>query len=185
MKYFTQNKLASQGRGFTVIEAFVGITILLIGLVGPLMLVNSNLQAGRFSRDQITAYYLAQEAIEMVREVRDENFLEGGVVWLSGIPAGCYKEASTVHGCRVDGRPSVGTIQACTNCETSAALRVDTNTGRYGHSGGSPSRFYRYVQIDNIDGGSGAVVRVRVGFDTGRYVQEYTTTDYLRDWDPR
>ncbi|MEX0933127.1 MAG: hypothetical protein WDZ74_00090 [Candidatus Paceibacterota bacterium] len=188
MKYFLRKLRIGERRGFTVIEAFVGISILLIGLVGPLMLVNSNLQAGRFSRDQITSYYLAQEAIEMVREVRDENFLNGGVDWLSGISSQCYQAASTIRGCRVDGRPGVvasATIMPCSNCPNSAVLRVDTNTGRYGYAGSTLSRFYRYIQLEDIDGGSGVIVRVRVGFDTGRYIQKYTTTDYLRDWDPR
>lgn len=181
MKRILKKIQARDRKGFTVIEAFVGISILLIGLVGPLMLVNSNLQAGRFSRDQITAYYLAQEAIEMVREVRDENFIAGRS-WLTGLGT-CLSST----GCRVDGRESVSSLTlTCSSDCTSPLLQVDTTTGEYGYGAGltDDSRFYRYVQITTADGGTGAIVRVRVGFDTGRYIQEYTTTDYIRDWNP-
>ncbi|MEX0910041.1 MAG: hypothetical protein WDZ75_01970 [Candidatus Paceibacterota bacterium] len=182
MKHFIQHRLKRNMRGFTVIEAFVGITILLIGLVGPLMLVNSNLQAGRFSRDQITAYYLAQEAIEMVREERDENFIAGRG-WLAGLD-----DCKNSNGCRVDGQVGVSDpFLSCSGDCTSPRLQVNTTNGRYGYGAGEDSRFYRHVQIDdNVDSiGGGATVTVTVGFDTGRYIQEYTTTDYLGDWYPQ
>jgi hypothetical protein len=183
MKGILKNVLTQKRRGFTVIEAFVGISILLIGLVGPLVLVNSNLQAGRFSRDQITAYYLAQEAIEMVREVRDENFLENDPSWLDGL------SLCTGGACRVDGRLGATPFLSC-NSECSSTnplsfpLLVNSSNGQYGYGSGADSRFYRYVQITQPEGPSSAVVSVTVGFDTGRYIQEYTTTDYLRDWYP-
>lgn len=182
MKLPLKKTQAQKRRGFTIIEAFVGITILLIGLVGPLMLVNSNLQAGRFSRDQITAYYLAQEAIEMVREVRDENFLEGDD-WLDGLSS-CLGSNT----CRLDGH--LKSFIPCSDCTTNPTrypLRVDRTNGRYGYSSASAftdSRFYRYVQVREEPGGDGATVRVVIGFDTGRYTQEYTTVDYIRDWSP-
>lgn len=179
MKRVTDYIKRVHARGFTIIEAFVGITILLIGIVGPLVLVNTNFQAGRFSRDQITAYYLAQEAIEVVREIRDENFLEGDS-WLTGLNA-----CTSSNGCRIDGRAQgASAILGCgVGCEQ--PLRLNRSTGEYSYrSGDEETRFYRYVRItdNNL---SQATVTVYVGFDTGRYEQEYTTVDYLRNWSPR
>jgi Tfp pilus assembly protein PilV len=180
MKYFLKILRRRNSRGFTVIEAFVGISILLIGLVGPLMLVNSNLQAGRFSRDQITAYYLAQEAIEMVREKRDENFIASSSDWLAGL-GDC-----TSGRCYVDGRNGASDPFGGCSGNCTFPLQVNTASGQYGYDGGfTNSHFYRYVEINENVAGDGALVTVVVGFDTGRYVQEYTTTDYLRDWNPR
>lgn len=167
-------------RGFTIIEAFVGITILLIGIVGPLVLVNTNFQAGRFSRDQITAYYLAQEAIEAVREIRDENFLAGDA-WLNGLNA-----CTSSNGCRIDGgRLGTSAILPCGAGGCEQQLRLDRRTGEYSYdSDDEETRFYRYVRITDNNTNQ-ATVTVYVGFDTGRYEQEYTTVDYLRNWSPR
>jgi len=184
MKFFSQYTRGKRG-GFTIIEAFVGITILLVGLVGPLVLVNVNLQAGKFSRNQITAYYLAQEALETVREIRDENFLTGSN-WLNNL-GDCMESGK--DGCRVDGRAAASQrISSCSgsDCTKNNALKMNPSTGEYGYrSSDENSLFYRYVQIEETDGGEGAIVHVHVGFNTGRYVQEYTTTDYLRNWSPR
>src|SRR5690606_6840789 len=123
----------------------------------------------------------------MVREERDENFL-GGVNWLSGSNLNYCIGKTGTNGCKVDGRDGGSNFDPCTSCNNlqgNNVLRVDESTGEYGYSGGSPSRFYRYVQIQETDSNQGAIVTVRVGFDTGRYIQEYVTRDYLRNWSPR
>jgi len=199
---YPQQKAKIKRRGFTLIEALVAISILLVGILGPFMLTNMNLQAGLFSRDQITAYYLAQEAIEMVREVRDENFIQeqrtgSNMWWLSGLSA-CIT-GNTLGGCRVDGRrgvsPPANRFQSClhNNCEANSRLSVNTTLnspafGEYGHvTGGGfvTSRFSRHVRIAYSPGDTRAIVHVHVSFDTGLGgIQRYHTIDYLRDWSP-
>jgi len=78
----------SRPRGFSLIETIVAIAILTFAMVAPLSLAQRGLNASIYARDQITAFYLAQEAIEYVRNVRDTNNLEGfsgGAAWLSGL----------------------------------------------------------------------------------------------------
>lgn len=62
--------------GFTIVETLVAISILTIALTGPLSIVAQSLRASFYSRDQVTAYYLAQEAIEYIRNTRDNNSLK-------------------------------------------------------------------------------------------------------------
>ncbi len=79
------------GRGFTIIETLVAISILVIALTGPLAIIAQALRSSYFARDQITAYYLAQEAVEYIRNARDKNGLEAAIVgkaadeWLDGV----------------------------------------------------------------------------------------------------
>src|SRR3989338_617192 len=78
----------STQRGFSLVETIVAIAILTFAMVAPLSLAQRGLNASIYARDQITAFYLAQEAIEYVRNVRDTNNLEGfsgGAAWLSGL----------------------------------------------------------------------------------------------------
>lgn len=189
MKNFLKKKnLKNQKKGFTIIETFVGITVLLLGIVGPLVLVNRNLQAARFSRNQITAYYLAQEAIETVRQVRDSNLIRiynggTGVQWLTGIE-GC------TNGCVIEGGAS-GSITRCSDVVSggnycSSRKRLNVSGGRYSHSGaGVSSDFSRYVVIETVGDTNRRNLRVIVEFDTGRYVQQYETTSQLTNWEPK
>lgn len=61
--------------GFTILETLVAISILVLALTAPLVIVSQALKSSYFSRDQITAYYLAQEAIEYIRNKRDNQGL--------------------------------------------------------------------------------------------------------------
>lgn len=61
--------------GFTLVETLVAISILSIAVVAPMSLVSQGLISAFYARDQVIAYFLAQEAIESVRNVRDGNIL--------------------------------------------------------------------------------------------------------------
>lgn len=61
--------------GFTILETLVAISILVLALTAPLVIVSQALKSSYFSRDQITAYYLAQEAVEYLRNKRDNQGL--------------------------------------------------------------------------------------------------------------
>ncbi|MEI6490236.1 MAG: prepilin-type N-terminal cleavage/methylation domain-containing protein [bacterium] len=64
-----------KNRGFTILETLVAITIILIAITGPLDIIAHSLKASYYSRDEVTAFYLAQEAIEYARNERDNNEL--------------------------------------------------------------------------------------------------------------
>lgn len=65
----------SSSRGFTLIETMVAIALLMVALIPPMSLAAQSLTTAYFARDQITAFYLAQEGVEIVRSVRDANII--------------------------------------------------------------------------------------------------------------
>jgi prepilin-type N-terminal cleavage/methylation domain-containing protein len=73
-------------KGFTLIETLVAITLLALAIVAPMTLTTQSLSSAYYARDQMTAFHLAQEAIESVRAARDENILQGAADLLEGIP---------------------------------------------------------------------------------------------------
>jgi len=69
--------LGSKAKGFTLIEALVAITILLLGVLGPLSVATRGITDGLIAKDKITALQLAQEGIELVRTKVASNFRAG------------------------------------------------------------------------------------------------------------
>ena len=54
-------------------EAIVAIFVITTGIVGVLSLVTQTISSATFSKDKLIAAYLAQEGIEIVRNIRDTN----------------------------------------------------------------------------------------------------------------
>lgn len=72
---YKRNRELTDG-GFTILETLVAISILVLALTAPLAIVAQALRSSYYARDQVTAYYLAQEAIEFLRNKRDNAGLQ-------------------------------------------------------------------------------------------------------------
>jgi len=84
-------------KGFTFIETMVAITVLLVAIAAPMSLAQEGITAARLAQDQIVAFYMAQEGVEAVRNIRDENKLSGDPQ-LAGTLSAC----SSANGCVID-----------------------------------------------------------------------------------
>lgn len=87
---FTSNK-----KGFTLLEVTTGTFLLTIGVLGVFALIQMIAAFTSSVSSQLTAVYLAQEAIENVRNIRDSNWLEQRyeitVPWDEGISTGNWE----------------------------------------------------------------------------------------------
>ncbi len=77
-----QKYIRHQG-GFTLIETLVAVLILASAIAGPLSIAAHSLSNSLVAKDQIVAFYLAGDAVEYVRYIRDTNRLLGAD-WLDG-----------------------------------------------------------------------------------------------------
>jgi len=71
--------------GFTLVESLVAISILMIAIASPMTLAQKGLSTATLSKDQMIASFLAQDAIEAVKNIRDQIAVSqssGG--WLDG-----------------------------------------------------------------------------------------------------
>ncbi len=142
---YSMYKQHKQKSGFTLIEALFGITIIMFALLGPLMLINNSLKAAHEVRDQTIASYLAFEAIEAIRNVRDERALENpthgpDADWLGSmrqcVGSPCWLDVNNT------GTP------AFTACGGACPAMERSATG-YGYGGmGSTSSFVRSIILD-------------------------------------
>ncbi|TAK58180.1 prepilin-type N-terminal cleavage/methylation domain-containing protein [Patescibacteria group bacterium] len=135
-------------KGFTLIETLIAITVLMLAVTGPLVISQKGLSAAGYAKDQMTAYYLAQDAMEYVRNVRDANVLGGASDWLS-VVSGSLSLCNATS-CTIDTRPS---SEAVATCGSTCPLQKN-NTGLefYGYGSGEPTIFTRTVRIEKPDG---------------------------------
>ena len=157
MQHF-KNKKIKRGlmkSGFTVIESLVAISILLLAVSGSFAAAQSSLQSSNFVKNRVTAYYLAQEGVEYIRHLRDNNGLkmingDTTVTWLEGVVSvnvvPCAVTSSNV-GCRVDTTTGAVPSACSTICPN---LRLNKITGQFQYT----------TSGDNIDSGFNRVIKV-------------------------
>ena len=141
-------------KGFTLIETLVAITVLMLAVTGPLVISQKGLSAAGYAKDQMIAYYLAQDAMEYVRAVRDVGVINGVGDWLSAV-SGTLSLCNTAGAtCVIDTRPSVGSVAQCNNPCT-VRLTKKTSTSEYGYESLEPTTpFVRSIRIEKPTGGA-------------------------------
>lgn len=77
-------------RGFSLLEVIVAIFVIAIGVTGSLSLINYCISSAAIGKSQIIAANLAQEGLEIVRNIRDSNWLEDAT-WNDGLGEGEWR----------------------------------------------------------------------------------------------
>lgn len=168
-------------KGFTLIETMVAVSLLVISVAAPMSLAVQSLSSAFYARDQVTAFHLAQEAIETVRAVRDGNALRVAqgteANLLDGIPS-------------TAGQPfTVDTLNNTMTLCTSACppLRNNGSVFGYGTSGTwVDTRFTRTVTATQVGAGVDEVrVSVEVRWRTGAFQERsFIISENLYRWVP-
>jgi len=73
-----------QKNAFTIIELMIALFILSIGISGAFIVLRDISVASSISTSRLTAVFLAQEGIEVIRNIRDYNWAKG-VEWDTNI----------------------------------------------------------------------------------------------------
>lgn len=144
-----KNNILKLKSGFTLIETLVAISILTAAIAGPLVMSIKNIGTANTSQDQLIAFYLGQEAIEYVRNVRDTNLIGKDLNavtfdWLEGL------DKCTTGICSIDVFKKIDEADSIISCAgTCVYLKID-GSKKYGHNGGDSS-FTRTIKITKID----------------------------------
>lgn len=137
-------------KGFSLVETLVAITILLVTIMGPLYAFQQSIQSHYIARDKLIATALAQDGMEYVRSIRDNNYLNGRP-WLTSIDT-CIGSGVL---CNVD---SVSDTVAVCPSAVCTALTLNSKK-QYTHSSGLPyTKFYRTVNLRTINASEEEIV---------------------------
>lgn len=143
-------------RGFTLIETFIAVSILMLAVVGPLTIAQKGIRAGAIAKEQTVAAFLAQDALEFLRAYRD-----GSPTWndLFTRLSACMNNQPCYFG---NTSSADDAITACPGFGNCPQMRVNTN-GQYGYvSTWSATPFIRQVTVKELAPRREMLVRVSI-----------------------
>ena len=159
--------------GISILEVVVAIMIIAMGMIGVLSLVIQNVEAQYINKNILMASGLAQEGLELVRNVRDLNWLTPGNAWDQNIVGdGTYV---IDYGGLVSLNTSINSID-----EVGARLYIDSN-GLYTHTTtATATNFYRLITV--VNQGSYLDIKCAIRWKDGTQNHDYTAETYLYNW---
>lgn len=129
-------------KAFSFAEVMISVFLLSIGMVATITLMSGSLRDSMDSRNQVIASGFAQEGTELVKNIRDTNWL-------------LHKTSPAVHSfdnitngpnCTID--YTLSDLGALTCSPASNILKIDSNSF-YNHTSGTNTRFQRKISIDD------------------------------------
>lgn len=138
-------------KGFTLIETLFAILIFSASLVSLMAIAGRGIAAANTAREQTVAHYLAQEGIEVVRNVRDTNFINGG--WDAD-----FTQCIETDPCQLDYGSGITTPTLIQCANPTDGCVIDESFDAYVNGGGTPTPYFRKIYIeagalDPINGG--------------------------------
>ena len=115
-----------------LIEAMIGISIAVVGLLGILALLSRSVGLNRVVGNQLIANYLAAEGVEISKNIIDTNIIQGNP-WNEGLDSSGKYEADY---------SSLGLAPS-----QNRKLLFDDISNLYGYSNGVQSRFTRIISV--------------------------------------
>lgn len=160
-----------------MLELIIAIALLSFGIIGIYNAFYPLVTATQKIALRFTAANLAQEGVEIIRNMRDNNFIQNGE-WDRRIKA-CQ------NGCEADYTTDTNFFGAkpLTAYGSGTFLNIDNKNGFYSYSAGVATKFKRRITVDKIlDTGDILKVTVLVDWDYNKEPFSFTTTEYLYDW---
>lgn len=166
-------KKTGLSRGFTLLEALVAVSILMVAVTAPITIAQKGLSSAVYTKNQMIASYLAQDAIEYIKNKRDNNVLaEPKRNWLDGLVDFCFISLEELNRnenldrvCKIDTVINAGAGEILSENYTNPAY-LKKKDDFYGYDiAGTPTNFTRKIQIIEKEAGVSALIKVIVGWN--------------------
>jgi len=137
-------QLTKKNKGFTLLETLFAIFIIIIGFFSVFNILRIGIRATTSSINQLVAANLAQEGIEIIRNMKDSSYAAGDD-WNTITDNGHLNRYNCLAGdknCRVDFDD-----HRLLDEDSNAYLKIDTD-GKYQYSSGNNSVFKRSINLN-------------------------------------
>lgn len=162
------NRIIPTEKGFTLLELMISIFIISIGVIAIFTTITKYTQQTAITRDSLVAAYLGQEGVEIVKNIRDFNWVAGND-WATGL-------TSCSSGCEADYLSSLSSFSG-------RYLYVDNSTGLYQYSGGTPTQYQRKITI-TYPGATYGNDEMDIEVDVTWKTYTITVKENLYNWKP-
>ncbi len=175
-----------------MIEVIAAVMIIAMGMIGVLSLVIQNVEAQYINKNVLIASGLAQEGLELVRNIRDNNWLTAGfdpiTGWKLGAGAGTNSDIVQDGTYAIDYR-RFSSLNATVDSITDDGARLYLNDeGLYTHvsAGNIETNFYRLITI--VDDSANPAypdlldIKCTIRWKDGTQDHDYTAETSLYNW---
>ncbi len=170
-------------RGQILIESIVSISIASVALIGILSILSNAVAAGRGISERFTATYLAAEGIEVVKGIIDINYAQG-LAWNADLSTGSYELSYDTVQSATSGLDSER-ISSDLFVTSTLPLHYSVTLGLYSYvSSGALTRFYRTVQVTNVDADELQIVSIVEWEPRPGKTDSMSVEDHFFNWRP-
>ena len=189
--------------GFSLVEALVAISLLLLMIVGPMELMTKANHSTAYATEQVIAWFLAQEGLELAQKGRDDLLLDSKFIdaltsggsgdvanpwadFTKTTSGGIFKDCFTAVGCGLSLPAANGTLNIKSCASNGCRLYIDDSTplrAVYVHNTSADneeSLFTRVITMEK-EGTGGVKVTSTVTWRTGSLIssQKVESVTYL------
>lgn len=158
-------------KGLSIMEVVVALGVIIVGMLGIISLLAQNIKISTINKNKLLASMLAQEGLELVRNKRDANWVNGNL-WNDGLVDA--DETFTI-----DYKMN---IDRTANSINDSGAILKNNAGFYEHTAGSNTVFRRLITFTPDPGGAFAEVKCEIKWTFGSNTNTYEASTLLYDW---
>lgn len=167
--------------GFTLLEMLFAVIIFSFALVSLITITGKGVAATSSAKEQLTAQYLAEELIEVGRNMRDHNYLNYGVAdWFDELEA-C---TGTNVVCDIADYSVAPLLTPCTSNPGGVCGVLDNNQGQFRSEAGTgdTTTFERGLTITKSADGQQAIMTATVRWKQKNLGRVYVLQTSLANW---
>ena len=158
---------ANKERGFTLVETLIALVLITISMGPVFALATSSINVASRIEHNLIASNLAQEGIEVIRNIRDTNWLNG-VAFDNNLPTGTWRvQWDTVGG---------GLMAVSSNPV------LKKNNGLYNYLTGTDTVFRRIMTISKPNSGELVLISSVTWIERGNINRVVSAESHLFDW---
>jgi hypothetical protein len=178
-------------KGFTMLEMIITVFVLITGILASYYLFSQIMVATSVASSRLTAAYLAQEGIEIIRNMRDTKWLQCQVGTVDTVGTDCwqvikdtFREQGCSFGCEADYTTGTGidgeNLLAPYNGNP---LKIDADNFYSYSMVGTPTKFKRKITVAP-DPSHDDILEVSVLIEWQDRGKDYnfTSEEYLYNW---